>query len=828
MIKIKIILITCTSLIFNILFGQPSPQIHSGEIYQGIRKLNELGSVLYIAAHPDDENTRLITCLSKEYNIRTAYLSLTRGDGGQNLIGPELDEFLGVIRTNELVEARKIDGGSQYFTSAVDFGYSKNAEETFKKWDREKLLIEIVKLIRTFKPTAIITRFDHRTSGKTHGHHTASAILALEAFTKASDPNFAPTELAQFKPWVVEGIYYNTSWWAWGSKEKFDQADKSNYYQIDVGHYLAFEGKSATEIAAKSRSMHKSQGFGINSVRGSQIEYLERLDKAKNKSTSNLIDEISLNWNSTGISSTLTSVIDSCLMHFDYLRPELSIPTLQKIEEELSLLPESALRNIKLEETKELIRQCAGIYFSAHTTKQTITTGDSLQVQCEVVNRSRTPITLQFLQFMEDGVEIPVDKLLTNNEVFNLISSYKLSEQSSITSPFWLLKQKVNSHFKIEAKQNVSKPLTDRNLNIIFSYKIFNHTYEYKSPVYYKNDDPVLGEVSQPLDILPQITSVSGDQLILMKPESEANYTITLINHSGDFSGNIEFICPEDIEVLPQKLHVQFESSPQTKIFDIKIKNRTKNQSISEINMMLDQKQLYTHTTIEYPHLDIQNVLTPSKIKVSIASYHADKKRIAYIKGAGDYTLEAIKKLGYDAHEITINQINNDLKKKFDVLIFGIRALNTNKEIINKYNLLEKFMNEGGKLVFQYNTTAELPPGKFSPFDMQISRDRVTEEDSKVIITNPNHPLLSHPNKITESDFELWVQERGLYFPNKIDPKFMTVLSMSDSGENQLTNAIITANVGKGKYVYTGLSFFRQLAAGVPGAYRLFNNIISY
>lgn len=269
----------------------------SAEIMESMHKLNVLGSVLYVAAHPDDENTRLITHLSKGLHLRTAYVSLTRGDGGQNLIGSELDENLGVIRTHELLQARNIDGGSQYFTRANDFGYSKTAEETFNIWDKDTILSDLLRVVREFKPDVIINRFDHRTSGRTHGHHTASAILGKDAFQYCNSPLYMKDDLSDTEAHLVQRLFFNTSWWFYGSREKFDSAAKTDLYQMDVGEFYPALGYSNNEIAAQSRSMHKSQGFGINSSRGKMLEYFERLDKTKDNAHMSPFDGMDFSWN---------------------------------------------------------------------------------------------------------------------------------------------------------------------------------------------------------------------------------------------------------------------------------------------------------------------------------------------------------------------------------------------------------------------------------------------------------------------------------------------------------------------------------------------------
>lgn len=800
----------------------------SAEILEGIKKLNVLGSVLYIAAHPDDENTRLISYLSKDLKLNTAYLSLTRGDGGQNLIGSDLDEKLGVIRTNELLEARKIDGGSQYFSRANDFGYSKNAEETFTIWNYDSVLCDVIRVIRGFKPDVIINRFDHRSSGKTHGHHTASAILGLEASKYSNSPLFKSDALKGTDMHIVSRVFFNTSWFFFGGKEKFDAMDKSNLYFLDVGSYLPAYGFSSTEIAAQSRSMHKSQGFGINSTRGSQLEYFERLDQQKDKAYTNPFDGLDLSWTRINGGGNVKQQIDSLIVTFDLQKPWLSIPRLQKIQTYIEDLPEQYWTKIKLQELIGLILDCAGFYAEATTDKNITTAGDMLSVNAECI--ARNPISIRLLKFKlsSDLKDSVFNAPLLPNQGFLLKTRTTVPATLGLTSPFWLWNGRNHGYYKVDDPENYNRPLTKRTLTATFEIELNNKTYSVERELIYKNDDPVLGEVRQNLDILPSICVKSADYLIL--PENnKARIKIKVQAYAPNQTGTLSLKIPNCINLNPWMVNFQIENTGEEKEIEFTVELNSKCNSSIEIPILLDNQPAFIHEFIKYPHIPWQNILLPAVVKIINKPVAINKKkRIAYIEGAGDFIDEALEKMHYPVSRISPNMLNELTTDKYNVLIFGIRALNTNSELKNCKKELVRFMNQGGKVIFQYNTTAELITDDFAPDSLFISRDRVTDEYASVRILKPDHPTFNQFNKITPDDFDNWVQERGLYFPGRYSASYDELLAMADPKEKELRSGILISKVGKGYFVYSSLAWFRQLKAGVPGAYRLFSNLVSF
>lgn len=800
----------------------------NAEILEGIKKLNVLGSVLYIAAHPDDENTRLISYLSKDMKLNTAYLSLTRGDGGQNLIGSDLDEKLGVIRTNELLEARKIDGGNQFFSRANDFGYSKNAEETFTIWNYDSVLCDVIRVIREFKPDVIINRFDHRSSGKTHGHHTASAILGLEASKYSNSPLFKKDALKGTEMHLVSRIYFNTSWFFFGGKEKFDAMDKSNLYKLDVGTYLPAYGYSTNEIAAQSRSMHKSQGFGINSSRGSQLEYFERLDQPKDQSHSNPFEGLDLSWTRINGGGNVKQQIDSLILFFDIQKPWLSIPRLQKIQRYIEDLPEQYWTKIKLQEVIELILDCAGFYAEATTDKNITTGGDVISINAECIVRNPVEARLVKYKISTDLKDSLFQFQMIPNQALTWKTRTLVSNDNGLTSPFWLWNGRHNGYYKVDAAENYNRPVTKRNLSARFDVEIFNKIYQINREIIYKNDDPVLGEVRQNLDVLPGICIKSADYLII--PENNrVHIKINVKAYADNQTGALSLKIPSCMNLTPWSHNFQLEKNGDEKIFEFFVElNPTCSGSI-EIPVLINNQVAFTHEIIKYPHIPWQNILLPTVVKIINKPIVINKKkRIAYIEGAGDFIDEALEKMNYPVSKISPSMLKDLRVDQYNVLIFGIRALNTNSDLKNCKNDLLRYMNQGGKVIFQYNTTAELITDDFAPDTLAISRDRVTDEYAQVRILKPDHPLFNQFNKISSDDFENWVQERGLYFPGKYSTTYDELLAMADPNEKELRSGILIKKLGKGYFVYSSLAWFRQLKAGVPGAYRIFSNLVSF
>ncbi len=799
----------------------------TSEIYHNLQKLNFIGSALYIAAHPDDENTRLISYLSNDVKARSAYLSLTRGDGGQNLIGPEIRELLGVIRTQELLAARRVDGGEQLFTRANDFGYSKHPDETLEIWNKDEVLGDVVRAIRKFKPDVIINRFDHRSPGSTHGHHTSSAMLSYEAFDLVNDATKYPNSAVRFGTWQPKRLFFNTSWWFYGSREKFEAADKSNLVEVETGNFYPALGLSNGEIASLSRSMHKSQGFGSTGSRGSQTEYLEFLKGDFPEEKKSLFEGIDTSWSRLEGGETIGAILYPLEKNFDFQDPSTMLQPLLQAYELVKQLKDDHWRTIKLAQLEQLILDCGGIFVEAISETSAINPKDTYKVTFEAINRGSYPVTLRAITTASGStIRATNESLLPNQGI--TIESTITSESTSNSGPYWL-NEKGSLGMYSAPEALIGLPETPAPEQVVFELQLGRSELSITRNVVYKYNDPVDGEVYQPLEVLPEVTSSIDEKVWIFASDDEKTIPVTVRAGRDNLSGTVALGHPIGWSVIPAQhtFSLSRVGETQTVLFTVKPPKEQSEGLIKplvQLNNKFYDKELIS---IDYDHIPYQRVLLPSEAKVVHINIDKEGEQIGYIEGAGDAIPESLKQIGYEVTSIAPNEITLQNLKNFDAIVVGIRAYNTVPELAFKQSVLNNYVENGGTLVLQYNTSHRLVTESLAPYSLTLSRDRVTDEFSEVNILAPDHQVLNKPNKITVADFEGWVQERGLYFPNEWASEFTPILGMADTDYPETQGALLVAEYGKGHYVYTGLSFFRELPAGVAGAYRLFANLLS-
>ena len=812
-------------------WAQQPVKPNSVDIYHQIQKLNFLGSVLYIAAHPDDENTRLISYLSNDKKARTAYLSLTRGDGGQNLIGPELRELLGVIRTQELIEARKIDGGEQFFSRANDFGFSKNPTETLQIWDKNQVLSDVVWAIRKFQPDIIINRFDHRSPGTTHGHHTASAMLSMEAFDLASDANQFQNQLQYVSTWQPKRVFFNTSWWFYGSQEKFKAADKTNLINLKIGTYYAALGKSNQEIAALSRSRHQSQGFGSTGTRGEEDEYIEFLKGEMPKDKTNLFEGIDTTWNRIKGGKAIGDILYAVEKNFDFRNPAASVAELVKAYSLIEQLEDKHWKFVKLEEIKKIIAACTGLYLEAVTDVQEITPGSPLKVKWEATNRSDIAMNLEGIGAVPVYKHQGEQKIrpLQNNVSLTETITLDLPNNFDLTNAYWLNQTGTNGMYRVDNQENIGLPDVIRYAKVGFWININDVTIPYERNVVYKYNDDVKGEVYQPLDIVPLVTSSVAEKVYIFNSDRSKTVTVKIKAGKDNISGNAKLEVPQNWKVTPAEIPFTIDKKGQETIvvFTVTPSSEASEISIKSVITVGDREFDKEKIDINYSHIYKQMVLKTAEAKAIRVKIKTKNEKIAYLMGAGDEVPKSLTQMGYEVTILKPEEISAERLQNFDVVMTGIRAYNVVNALAYKQSLLLDFVQNGKTMIVQYNTMDELVTKDMSPFPLKISRDRVTEENAEVRFLAPNHPVLNYPNKITADDFKGWKQEQGLYYPSEWDANFTPILSANDQGEKPKNGALLVAKYGKGNYVYTGLSFFRELPEGVSGAFRLLANIIA-
>ncbi|RJE74659.1 PIG-L family deacetylase [Reichenbachiella sp. MSK19-1] len=817
---IAFLLVLSTS---HFVFSQKPKQPTSAEILHRLQKLNVLGSALYVAAHPDDENTRLITYLANEKHFNTAYLSATRGDGGQNLVGSEIRESLGVIRTQELLAARRTDGGQQYFSRANDFGYSKTPEETFNIWDRDQVLSDFVRVFRQHKPDVVITRFPEDGRGG-HGHHTASAILAREAFSLAADPNAYPESAQKFGTWQAKRLVFNTHPYFFRGAD--GQFHPEGLLSADLGGYNPMLGKSYTEIAAESRSMHKSQGFGTTGSRGVSMEYF--LHVAGDSASLDLLEGVDQTWTRVTGGDKVGYHIDNALMHYDAANPTLIISDLVAAYNALSDVDDKYWVEVKGQEIKDLIKACAGLYLEAKADVETYNPGDSLKVSIEAINRSDADIELNSIDIV--GIQsFEVRQQMHHNRPINMDKNYQLKSGIDYSQPYWLKEKGTLGMYKVSDENLIGKPENDPALQVVFTIKIGETYLDYKFPVVYKKSDPVDGEVYEPVVITTPIFTNMMDPVAVFANGAEKEIQVKVIAGTGDVKGKLRLELPAGWKAKPKSQKFALEVKDQESIFSFVITPPTNASEgvIQAVASVSGQDYSYALERINYDHIPKQTLFPDAVTKVVNLDLKKKGNLIGYIEGAGDDIPASLAQIGYkvdvlDASKLTLNQLT-----AYDAVIVGIRAFNTQESLKFQNKTLMSYVNNGGTLIVQYNTSHRLVTEDIAPYPLKLSRDRVSVEEAEVRFLKPQHELLNSPNVITEKDFDNWTQERGLYFPNEWDDHFEAILSANDPGETPKDGGLLVTQYGKGYYIYTGYSWFRELPAGVPGAYRIYTNMIS-
>ncbi|MBK7620913.1 MAG: PIG-L family deacetylase [Flavobacteriales bacterium] len=815
---------------------RPPEQPNAAEILHKMQKLNVLGSVLYVVAHPDDENTKLIAWLANGKKVRTGNLSLTRGDGGQNLIGPELGDALGIIRTQELLEARRIDGGEQFFTRAVDFGYSKTAEESFEKWGKQEVLSDVVRVIRMFRPDVIITRFPNDGGGG-HGHHTASAILAHEAFDLAGDPNAFPEQLEQgLEVWQPRRLFFNGSTWWRKDLAEFAKTDK-DWFSVDVGGYDPLLGLSYTEIAGRSRSMHKSQGFGAAETRGEQLEYLH-FEKGDRPKGDDIFEGIDMTWGRLRKEKDGGPLISSLLADYSLQAPEKSLVGLWRLARFLDdnyggdNIPSEWMHWYRIkrpEELEAIINACMGMVSEANCSTPYITTQDSIRLLIQFFPRLGRVDSI--------GLSEIRSKLHQQNRLRPFVvknaSSYPaiLEPEANIDQPYWLARTHGNT-YDVDPHQ-IGRPVDHSLIRIAGEFvgpdeKTPTWTY---ARLFHKWVDRVDGECIRPVYVTPVASIIPKTDIVIARGGTQT-IEIEVEALTDSLSGQLNVTLPEgwgttkDLKLV----NIAKRNERQSFTFQLFPGEKAKAGAVKFEFRGPKGKADRTLHEIDYPHIMAQVYYTPAEVKLIPLDVKVNATHVGYIKGAGDDVPQAIERLGVTVDMIDPSTATLESISKYDAIVVGIRAYNTEKAMAQFNPVLMQFVENGGTVVAQYNTRSRdmmVDESKIGPYPFQLSRDRVTVEEAPPTFLQKDHALLNTPNKINLSDFDGWVQERGLYFVGERDPKYTALISWNDPGEDALDGALITCEYGKGRYVYTGISFFRELPAGVAGAYRLFANMIS-
>lgn len=798
--------------------------LSSSEIRLALEKFGHLGRVLYMAAHPDDENTRLIAYLDNGAYARTAYLSLTRGDGGQNLIGTEKGAELGLIRTQELLEARSIDRGEQFFSRAVDFGYSKNPEETFEIWDKDKVLADAVRVIRQFKPDVIITRFPPNERAG-HGHHTASAMLAEEAMDAAADKNFMNDELGALPVHEVKRLYWNTSpWWFRDLPDRMAAGD-DKIFTVDVGAYNPLLGQGYTEMASESRSMHKSQGFGSSKSRGEQLEYLEYV-KGDQVTDGDLFQGIARSWEELKNGQGIHDQWEQIRSNFDATAPEKSIPALIELRASLGTDKiDYADIGFKRSELDRIILACAGVYVEAIAPVYSVAPGEDLEVVFSFIRRSDYPVTFSVDASNDQSTSMSVAE---QNKMYE--NKLTLKAPEAYSAPYWLDKAYFGV-FQVDNPNNIGKPESDPAMSVWANIEIDGHDFRMMVPVEYKWTDRVRGGLYRPVHVLPAVTASYTEENYIFTSSEPRTVELLVKNHSNsEKTAIIEPCYPENWTVEPEQMTVTLtEAGTEKRLkFQVTPSDEGLESGLSALIYVDEDTLVQGFTEIDHEHIEIQTLLPKNGVKAVRIEVEKVGDKIGYIMGSGDDVPKGLEQLGYEVVLLDQSSISTTDLSQFQAVIAGIRAYNTLPWLKYQKDALMEYIQGGGNYIVQYNTSRGVDPADMGPYSFALSRDRVTDEYAKATMLAPEHPIMTTPNALGDEDFDGWVQERGLYFPNEWSEEYTPLLRWADKGESDKDGGLIVGEYGEGAFIYTGISFFREIPAGVPGAFRLLANIVSY
>ena len=810
----KAVLSFCVIFSFNSILLSQTNSYSSAEIFQGLKKLKVLGSVLYIAAHPDDENTALLTYMSKGKLTRTAYLSLTRGDGGQNLLGNEKGDLLGVIRTQELLSARKVDGAEQFFTRAIDFGYSKTAKETLRNWDRDLLLSDVVKIIRKFRPDIILTRFSKTQGG--HGQHLTSAILAEEAFYAAADPNKYPEQLETLQPWQAKRLYWNT----------WQPTDKA--ITIDIGEYNSVIGKSFNEIAAQARSMHKSQGFGVSANRGSQLNHFNYF--AGDSAHNNLFDDIDLSWGRIEGGKVIENEINKIINVYNPDTPQGIVPNLVELYQSMSNLPDVYWVEKKQSEIKELIKMCTGLWMQSTVWEPELSKGQRIDVRPMIINRSNYPIILEDISTTFSNTDLYLNQNLLYNKPITQKQTLKIPNNINYSQPYWLKEKHDGKLFKIDNSELIGDPENKSDIISTFVVNIHGTSFSYEIPAVYKWTDAVKGELTKPVIIRPDLSISVNQENLVFANGSIKEIKVNVISKIDSANGKLFIDLPNgwasdkdsyDFSLAEKGDRITFS-------FNVSPGNNAKT-GLAKLRAVMNGAT-FTDEIVEmdYPHIKYQTVFMPVTVDLIKLDIHIEKKRIGYIMGSGDDIPLSLTELGNEVELLSDEDLDSKDLSEYEVIICGVRAFNTREELDRQQKRIIDFVEKGGTWIVQHNTRFGINVDQIGPYPFSTTgRDRIAEENAELEILVPDHQIFNYPNKITSADFDGWVQERGLYFADSWEGKLYPLLSGHDEGETSKLGGLLYANYGKGVFIFTAYSWFRQLPAGVPGAYKIFVNMIS-
>ena len=802
--------------------AQSLDRITPAAILQELRSFREMGGVLYIGAHPDDENTQLLAYLARGRGCRTAYLSLTRGDGGQNVLGPELGEELGVIRTQELLAARRLDGARQFFTRAIDFGYSKDYRETLRVWNRQEVLADMVRIIRSYRPDVLLTRFSPESGG--HGHHTASAVLAVEAFKLAGDPQAYPEQLGELTVWQPKRILLN------GSGRGMSAGPAAGTVQFDVSGTDPQTSEPFSDIAGRSRSMHKTQGFGSFGGTGSRGARLESFQLLGGEPiTKDIFDGMDTTWNRVSGGMEISRLVDEVIAKFDVNNPAAAVPSVLAIRSRLGALSKDQVMEEKRFQLDKILQACLGLSVETRVPQAEIVPGETLKLHHTVLIQSDFKVRWLAVRYSGTAREVKKAWVLRPRQAAVWETSQTIPSGTWLSQPYWLRDAHTAGMFRVENPALIGRPESPPVFPIQFIFEVGGQKLLVPDEPVQITSDPDGGEIRRRLDVISPVALRPISDVRLFTPGSSRTVEVEITALRAGREGLLRLDAPADWQIAPagHSFHLAAVGERARFAFTVTAPKQPAKTIITAQAQIHGVRYHSQRVEIRYRHIPVL-LLQPEASLTAVSFDLAIRgQRIGYLPGAGDRTDECLEQMGYTVTRLSGADLTPERLRGLDAVVIGIRAFNVRTDLASQLPALFAYSEAGGNVIVQYNNPNGLKSTKLAPFDLQLSQDRVTDENAEVTLLTPDHPALNVPNKIGPADFQGWVQERGLYFPNKWDTRFTPIIACGDPGETALKGGILIGEYGRGYFVYTGMAWFRQLPAGVPGAYRLFANLVS-
>jgi hypothetical protein len=680
----------------------------------------------------------------------------------------------------------------------------------------------VVWVIRKFRPDVIITRFPITGEGG-HGHHTASAILAEEAFNQAGDPSKFPEQLKYLKVWQPKRLLWN----AWLPIIEKRKEDTSNLPKLDVGEFNPFLGKSYTEIAAESRSMHKSQGFGTGGTRGESIQYFEPREGAPVKK--DLFDDIELSWKRIKGSERLSGLLSKAEQIYDPDKPGEVLPLLVEAYKEMDKIEDDYWIPIKRAELKEVVGSLLGLWTEGISNVNSTVPGQDINFTASIVNRINFPVTLKSISYSFDKSEQKINAELDMGKIFQKSFTVTIPKDAPLSQPYWLSDKHSNGAFIVNNQELIGKPENDPSAIVNFTIDINGSAITFTTPLLYRWIDPIRGEKYRPLEILPAISINFEDKVYLFPDNNSKKIVVHVINNSSGLSGKLRLSHPDGWKVTPEEEPFIFEKKDEEKLLEFNIIPPAENSEVKINAEAFIENGIYDLgiIRINYDHIPIQTYLPKAEIKAVRFLTLKTISNIGYIMGSGDNIPDYLSQLGYNITLLSDNELLTKDLSGYDAIIAGVRVYNTKKIMSHLQDKLLNYISNGGNFLVQYIVNRDIVIPNIGPYPINISTDRVTDEEAKINFVDTTSSLLKYPNKIVQNDFDGWIQERGIYFADKWDAHYHSIISCNDSGEKPLEGGLLIAQYGKGTFIYTGYDFFREVPAGIPGAIRLFINLIS-